>query len=239
MGILKNKFAAFIFLGLVTPFLLANKNCQRDITWGDPSQKFVSLWADDHKDIDRDTKCADCHDTFKKRGDKPESHKQPGWIRTHGDYSQIKYGFEGENVCALCHQKADCSSCHQQDPPQDHTFFWKAKGHGLATGLARDRCMACHEGVDFCERCHAETKPTNHVAASWGSTRNNHCQSCHLSDLSAQAQTCAVCHQDANSHDLAPNLPRDANHATGLDCRSCHTALRHADNGADCQSCHN
>lgn len=237
MGILKNKFAIFIFLGLVTPFLLANKNCQRDITWGDPSQKFVSLWADDHKDIDQDTKCADCHDTFKKRGDKPESHKQPGWIRAHGDYSQIKYGFEGENVCALCHQKADCSSCHQQDPPQDHTFFWKAKGHGLAMGQARDRCMACHEGVDFCERCHAETKPADHVA-TWGATQNRHCLNCHFPISSVGGQVCAVCHSATPSHVDAPPQPDNALHGPGALCRDCHTPMRHSDNGESCSTCH-
>lgn len=222
---------------LVAPFLLANKGCERPITWGDPKSDLVSKWAEDHKEIDPDAKCKDCHDDITSTKVKPKSHT-PEWIRVHGDFSQIQYGFRKENVCALCHKESDCATCHQQQPPQSHTMFWKLKGHGIMVSQDRSRCMTCHQqGADFCERCHAQTKPTNHLAG-FGSPANLHCQSCHAPIDSAGGQGCAVCHNENPSHDSAPPQPDTALHAGDPDCRTCHTPLRHPDNGESCITCH-
>jgi hypothetical protein len=140
-------------------------------------------------------------------------------------------------MCYFCHQEGDCAQCHLQEAPLNHTAFWRLKGHAVSTSLDRSRCATCHASVDFCERCHAETKPMNHIAA-WGTPRDNHCLSCHFPLASVGAQTCAVCHTGTPSHQATPSQPNNALHLAGADCRSCHTPLRHQDNGMACTSCH-
>ena len=103
--------------------------------------------------------------------------------------------------------------------------------------LDRNRCMSCHQQVDFCERCHSETRPTSHLA-SFGAPLNLHCNNCHFPINSAGAQECAVCHRDTPSHAAAPAQPDNALHAAGANCRSCHTPLGHPDNGMACTTCH-
>ena len=170
----------FLFL---LPFLFGNKGCDKTFTWGDINKDVVAKWEDDHKDMDRDTKCSDCHDAIKNKNSRPKSHDVV-WEREHGKYAQLKFGFRDENVCRLCHTDSTCTQCHQIEEPQNHTMFWKLRGHGVSVGLNRSTCAVCHAGTDFCERCHSETKPTNHIA-SWGNTTNNHCMSCHFPITSA------------------------------------------------------
>src|SRR3989338_5829553 len=187
-----------VWLGLliVVPFLMANKQCQRSTTWGDPYTSLSAAWEQDHQDIDKYTTCADCHDGLSKTV-KPKSHDAT-WIQVHGKYSNLKYGFRSQNVCALCHQESQCATCHQQQQPTDHTAFWRLRGHGLMVGLNRQKCATCHQ-VDFCERCHANTKPLDHTA-SWGAPAQRHCFGCHAPIDSVKGQKCFVCHQSTPSH---------------------------------------
>jgi hypothetical protein len=112
------------------------------------------------------------------------------------------------------------------------------KGHGIAVGLDRGRCMTCHRGDDFCQRCHSQTQPLDHTAA-WGTPSNLHCQSCHFPITSAGGRGCAVCHTAGTpSHNKTPPKPSNALHGPSADCRSCHTPLRHPDNGMACNACH-
>lgn len=217
------------------PLLLANKDCARSTTWGD---KFASKWEDDHASIDKDTQCIDCHDNFSSASSKPGSHTGPAWLRSHGSFAQLKYGMQHENVCYRCHTEATCSSCHQAETPENHTEFWKQRGHGAMAGLNRSSCMSCHKDVQFCESCHAETRPPSHNA-SWGNTSNNHCySSCHYPISSVGAQECRTCHSSTPSHDSAPNRPSNGLHADTADCASCHRPMRHPDNGMSCIACH-
>lgn len=218
------------------PVLLGNKGCGRSTTWG---KKYFTKWQEDHVDIDKDTKCIDCHDDIKTPKVKPKNHDLT-WKHEHGNYMQQKYGYRGENVCYLCHTEATCTSCHQQEAPINHTEYWKLKGHAAMVGLNRSQCMACHTTSDFCERCHSTTKPLNHSAA-WGRSANQHCYNCHYPLTSAGGEKCQACHAGTPSHDLTPQPPRNALHMNpGVDCRSsgCHMPLRHPDNGMSCTACH-
>ncbi len=231
MGLMKKRH--LLGLLILLPLLLANKECQRDITWGDISKDLVAPWAADHKDIDPDTKCADCHDGRGTRS-RPKSH-DANWIKEHSLVYQ-KYGYKNQNVCVLCHQESQCVKCHQQEVPANHTQFWRMKGHGSMTAIDRNRCAVCHRGSDFCERCHAQTTPQNHTAG-WGGTTDNHCYTCHEPITSAGAQGCNVCHRETPSHEKSPAMPALPFHYIGSNCKSCHTP-RHPDNGTSCTSCH-
>ena len=224
-----------LLIFLVLPFLLANEKCERSTTWGN---KYFSKWESDHVDIDKETRCIDCHDDITSQKVKPKNHLDTvRWMGEHGDYSSMKYGYKSESVCYLCHAESQCTSCHQQDEPRSHNQFWKQKGHGVMVSLNRSECKTCHQDAEFCEKCHASTKPVSHVA-SWGSPANNHCTSCHFPLNSVGAQECAVCHKATPSHDNTPTQPNNALHAPGANCRDCHNQLRHPDNGATCTSCH-
>jgi len=225
---------------LLLPVLLGNKECKRSYTWGDPNVDFVSAWEADHKDFDASTKCRECHDDRRSATKAPKSHNSHDivWKREHGKYAQLKYGYRKENICTLCHTDSFCESCHQIEPPQNHTVFWKNRGHGLTVGLDRSKCTACHISDDFCTRCHSETKPVDHTGL-WGSTRNTHCLSCHFPLSVSIPDRCGVCHQENPSHLTAPAAPNTIPlHVAGADCRTCHANLTHADNGGSCLSCH-
>ena len=237
MGFLKLRVVLLLLISVT--FLMANKNCKRSITWGDPNKNFVSKWEDEHKDVNSNTYCGECHDDARSSKKAPNIHDSHGiaWEREHGKFSQAKYGFQQQNVCSLCHTDSSCTSCHMQEPPQNHTMFWKQRGHGLAVGLDRNKCSTCHYSADFCERCHSETEPRDHNAL-WGSRQNNHCLSCHVPVSSSGAQKCAVCHQSTPSHSSAPAQPNNAIHVSGVNCRTCHNPVPHADNGDSCETCH-
>ncbi|MBI2346882.1 MAG: hypothetical protein HYV03_08440 [Deltaproteobacteria bacterium] len=188
-----------------------------------------------HPVLEKGQSCADCHDDERTRETRPADHTA-AWPREHGGWIK-RYGFRSGTTCAICHTEAHCTGCHQQEAPLDHTSFWRLKGHGLAVGLDRGRCSTCHRGADFCQRCHSETPPTNHSAV-WGSPSNQHCNSCHFPLTAVGAQVCAVCHTGTPSHASAPAQPANALHATGANCRSCHSPLRHPDNGMTCTVCH-
>lgn len=222
-----------LLASLLAPFLLANRSCERSTTWG---EKYFSKWEEDHVDIDKDSKCIDCHDDIKTTKVKPLNHDET-WIKEHGKLGSKKQGFKNENVCALCHAEAQCTSCHQQEEPAQHTEFWKQRGHGAFVGLDRSSCMTCHQEAQFCERCHSQTSPVNHSAA-WGTPTNLHCANCHFPVNSAGAQNCKACHSSTPSHDATPPQPDNALHVSGADCRGCHTPLGHPDNGAACTLCH-
>lgn len=235
MGFLGKK--SFLGLLLLLPFLVGNKGCeQRDATWGN-SKNLVAPWAEDHKNIDAETRCVDCHDDIKSSKSIPKNHTDR-WMKDHGGFLWKKYAFRSQNVCSLCHQESWCAKCHQQEPPTDHNQFWRIKGHGLEVGLNRSRCMTCHQS-DFCERCHSQTQPQNH-SGGWGAPTQLHCLNCHYPIQSAGAQNCNVCHTSTPSHTAGtPKQPNNALHAPGANCRSCHLpTLRHPDNGMSCTVCH-
>jgi hypothetical protein len=136
--------------------------------------------------------------------------------------------------CVLCHTESTCSACHQVQAPDNHTNYWRERGHGITAMIDRENCQACHEPMS-CERCHADVKPRNHVG-NWGAPHDTHCLVCHQ-PLSQEG--CVACHATAKSHLLA--APKPSDHYPGMDCRACHglsQPLPHVDNGDDCNACH-
>ena len=216
------QFCYFLLIMSLTPFLLANKGCDKETT---PA----------HPPLEKGMACADCHDDGRSRDTKPADHTL-AWEKVHGQWIR-KEGFKSDSTCLICHTESTCSSCHQREKPQNHNQFWRLRGHGLAVGLARSRCFSCHRGADFCDRCHSETRPQDHLA-TWGAPSNQHCLSCHFPLSSVGGQKCAVCHGGTPSHTAAPAQPANALHVVGANCRSCHSPLRHPDNGMSCTTCH-
>lgn len=205
---------------LLVPFLLGQKKCDNP------------KW--EHIKIEKGMACTDCHEDGRTKETPPASH-DPAWKRNHGKFMG-QYGFKKSVVCTVCHTESKCATCHQQEKPRDHNEFFRLRSHGLSVGLDRSRCLACHN-ADFCERCHATVMPVDH-RAGWGAPTNRHCLSCHFPLASAGAQKCAVCHNATPSHVSAPSQPANSLHAPGANCRSCHTPLRHPDNGMVCLACH-
>ena len=179
--------------------------------------------------------CAVCHGQLRKEV-APRTHGGAAWMRTHGRDPVDGYMDRGHGVenCSLCHSQSSCDGCHRFEKPQDHTQFFRLKGHGAVASMERERCQACHQ-ENFCVRCHSENAPRSHFAGSWGGSQSQHCLSCHL-DISDSG--CFVCHKGAPSHRQATRIPGPPHPAPGADCYSCHLRPPHADNGSPCTACH-
>jgi len=183
--------------------------------------------------------CETCHSEIRK--DRPPKSHEMGWKRAHGRLAR-----EGDldplpKDCALCHTRSSCDTCHKAEMPQNHTNFWRLRGHATVASLDRDRCRVCHT-TDSCFFCHQHTKPRNHVG-TWGSPFDRHCYSCHLPLQSFSDQGCFVCHKSSPGHAMAPPRPPTLPHMTSDPnaCRVCHTpgwTLKHPDNGQSCLLCH-
>jgi len=184
-----------------------------------------------HAALGAPNECATCHSRLGPEG-APSSHGA-NWTRTHGKVFRSG-SKETANRCDLCHQESSCSSCHFDTPPENHTNYWRRRGHGITARMDRDSCAACHRS-DSCERCHSENTPVSHNG-SWGGVKNRHCLSCHLN---TQEGGCFVCHQGTPSHSQATPLPPD--HTPGMFCLQCHgitAPLPHVNKGDDCVACH-
>jgi hypothetical protein len=191
----------------------------------------MEICLDCHRRAEPEIKCQKCHQRLA-ADTPPEGHKK-NWDVYHGSFVRR----DSDRTCLWCHKRADCSECHQNQAPEDHTNHWRQRGHGVAAGIDRDRCIVCHR-TDICMRCHQEVSPQDHIAG-WDSPRNLHCLRCHFT---LQSQGCYTCHKAAPSHDQADEMPKDKptplTHATATDCRTCHSPLSHPDDGGNCRNCH-
>jgi hypothetical protein len=177
--------------------------------------------------------CSTCHQLY--RQDVPPPNHTAQWEREHGRVMRAHN--EGVRVerCDTCHSEASCIACHKSQAPDNHTNYWRRRGHGLAASMDRRNCAACHE-PESCDACHSQTKPINHNG-TWGNPQDRHCLSCH-EPLSLEAN-CQVCHKSTPSHALATPMPPW--HLPAMDCRQCHgngQPLPHVDNGTSCIQCH-
>lgn len=175
--------------------------------------------------------CSACHVEIR-AGVAPPSHAA-NWSRYHGSVVRARSN-ERSDVCSLCHQTSECTTCHHIELPASHNNFWRRRGHGLDASMDRQSCATCHDS-DSCQRCHEETRPLSHVG-SFGAPTDRHCLSCHEP---LRSTSCGVCHDATPSHDMATPLPPD--HTPSMNCRMCHGAgqpLPHVDNGQTCTSCH-
>jgi len=162
----------------------------------------------------------------------PSSHAQL-WTRLHGQAVRADTGASVDD-CSLCHGREECVSCHEEEPPANHTNVWRLRTHGVVAAIDRDNCAVCHR-ADSCDRCHEETLPLSH-RGGFGAPKATHCFGCHFP---VQQQSCFVCHKGTPSHELA--APKPADHSPGLNCRQCHgvdAPLPHVDAGQNCNICH-
>lgn len=178
--------------------------------------------------------CSTCHTTL--RADvAPPSHDAL-WTKRHGNVCRASSESTVDR-CVMCHQPADCTTCHQTNPPVNHTNQWRRTGHGISAQLDRESCSTCHK-PDTCTSCHSTTQPPNHRGA-FGSQQNQHCITCHEP---LQSEGCSACHAGTPSHALAQ--PKPAGHTPAMNCRQCHLPggtlppMPHVDDGSNCNRCH-
>lgn len=214
---------------------VACNECHRGIEGNDVVDSSLALRMDDCESCHTRSKvaneCATCHRT--NRTDVAPSTHLFHWKRLHGTTVRA-HDAATANDCAMCHQETTCRTCHTSEPPENHSDYFRLRGHGLSARMDRQNCAACHRS-DSCDTCHQDTRPISHTG-SFGGTVNNHCLGCHQPLASNE---CITCHKSSPSHDTAP--PKPAGHAAGMNCRQCHgigQPLPHADNGADCNMCH-
>jgi hypothetical protein len=176
--------------------------------------------------------CADCHAEISTSW-APPSHARD-WTKLHGRACR-RSDPQPSDSCALCHRDSECERCHRVQQPANHDNNFRLKGHAILAAVDRAGCATCHE-PQTCDRCHADTLPLSHRGASFGSTRNTHCLTCHFP---LQGEGCFVCHKATPSHALGP--PKPDWHTPAMDCRSCHGSslpLSHVDDGSNCNLCH-
>ncbi|MBI2920842.1 MAG: cytochrome c3 family protein [Planctomycetes bacterium] len=220
----------------VTDAGVACAECHKDIETNTAISPDMKLTMDDcmscHTQKKASTECLTCHTEM--RDDVPPPSHRLNWIRNHGPVIRTADDSNYENRCDLCHRQDHCTKCHQDEPPANHTNFWRLKGHSVSASVDRSRCATCHQD-DSCDRCHQDTAPRSHTA-SWGSPKDRHCLSCHDN----AGTDCAFCHKEGTpSHLDAEDKP--SWHTAGMNCRQCHGVtqpLPHPDNGDDCNACH-
>jgi len=187
-----------------------------------------------HAKTERGNDCSVCHEVL--RANEPPPDHENLWQRLHGVASRTMIPGMGETTCAQCHTEDSCNQCHQLVPPQDHTNFWRRRGHGLTASIDRSNCAVCHD-TDYCVRCHQATQPVSHRGA-WGPPANRHCTGCHLPPVGLG---CGVCHRNFPMHPPGPPPPANNAHMNAnspFDCLVCHVGLSHGNPGGDCRFCH-
>jgi len=197
----------------------------------------LAVWATEQKAPDHlnrtflglDTTCTACHSDVHQgelKGTCTDCHNTSRWqdARQTFDHNQARFALRG------AHQKVDCNKCHKDRQP----VMGKYQAP-VFTGLAFDKCTACHESYhkgqfgSNCLRCHSEqrfkpadTRRINHQRTAFplkGQHQKVACLKCHLSGPQGKAklqfQRCRDCHADYHRGAFAYRKPQD-------DCRYCH-----------------
>lgn len=173
--------------------------------------------------------CDTCHESMQ-----PSGHREAGFRVAHGSgyFDAGLAPFEDTN-CAVCHEENSCVRCHQVTKPRNHSLAWQRRFHGITASVDRQGCLVCHK-QSFCVGCHQTTEPVSH-RGSFARGAQSHCIACHDP---LTATSCFTCHKNTRSHLSSPRLPAGPPHAGATDCRTCHRALRHFDDGLNCRRCH-
>ena len=149
----------------------------------------------------------------------------------HSDHTDV-FGLK----CADCHQKENCSSCHNTSV---HVPRTRTDPHV--------DCAGCHqERIDNnCESCHSETPLPNfdHARRSGFDLKKFHeslsCDQCHVAgDFGSVDASCSTCHakdwKPANFDHKRTGTVLDELHID-MECTECHAAFGEK---ATCVSCH-
>ena len=79
--------------------------------------------------------CATCHVEIRAEI-APQSHEF-NWLKSHGQAARA-HGEQRNDRCTMCHKENECITCHTQELPENHTNFWRLRGHGVAASMDRD-----------------------------------------------------------------------------------------------------
>jgi len=192
-------------------------------SWRDPAGGTCALCHSVPND------CNACHTSVK-----PDTHAEAGFRHAHGtgylDAGMVPFE---DSSCSLCHEENSCVRCHQTTKPRNHTLSWQRRFHGVTASIDRETCLVCHK-QQFCTRCHQQVKPISH-RGTFARASQSHCIACH-EPLTATG--CYTCHKNTRGHLASPPLPAGPPHAGATDCRTCHSVLKHFDDGLSCRRCH-
>jgi hypothetical protein len=115
--------------------------------------------------------CVPCHrggaplaDGTTSKPVQPANHATAEWISDHGGPYLV-----GEGLCAICHDSASCTRCHQTKMP--HPTSWQT-GHADAAGLSSEDCKICHTNRTDCQTCH-------HASVRSADLVRENCIECH------------------------------------------------------------
>jgi len=212
-------------------------SCHAALATSDAVQPAQRMKMDDctrcHAESKAPADCSACHKEY--RIDVPPANHNADWKRQHGRVMRAHNQNMRMERCDTCHTESSCTQCHKAELPENHTNYFRRRGHGLSASMDRQNCSACH-APESCEACHSSTKPMNH-SGSWGDPQDRHCLTCH--EPLRLEPNCQTCHKSTPSHALATPLP--GSHTPGMNCRQCHgngQPLLHADNGTSCIECH-
>lgn len=180
-----------------------------------------------------ETDCSNCHERFKKGGQKDKC------LACHKDINKdIRHsrGFHGKRKAI---RLQDCSTCHTDHAGRKAdiikfdplTFDHRLTDFLLNGEHTRVTCSRCHkqgkkyrEAPSSCYSCHKQDSP--HKASDLG-VYEKKCETCHGTNKWHQAQ-----HKHRRS-----KFPRGGKHRD-LACRSCHVTDKYEHTATACYSCH-
>jgi hypothetical protein len=106
-----------------------------------------------HLSAGASTACETCHE-----GEMPTDRvRDPVWVRTHGPQWEEFHGLGDIRTCAVCHEGADCETCHGTGVPHAPDFGGSHGTYALDSGT--DKCLSCHKSRTWCEGCHQVEMP--------------------------------------------------------------------------------
>jgi len=138
--------------------------------------------------------------------------------------------------CVDCHQKENCSYCHDLQKPA---------GLAKTPDEMHDICAGCHD-IDRCEICHdTKEKPAfSHASTGWPLSTyhaNMECRACHPTGkrIAKLRKSCISCHSGWNQETFkhaVTGFRLDEIHSE-MDCGDCHIDQRF-ERKPDCSVCH-
>ena len=114
-------------------------DCHGGIEQSDSSEDYEQVSMDDcmacHDRGQVANECSTCHSVIDEEW-QPDSH-QHHWMRAHGSVVRSNTGARTDQ-CSMCHTESSCNMCHAEEPPENHTNYWRRRGHPVAARMDRD-----------------------------------------------------------------------------------------------------
>jgi hypothetical protein len=217
-----------------------------------------------HNEWSHSTDCNSCHElkginlttsqkNFEriKGKDHPEVEEPKKIVyETNSDKGRTVTFFHDEHVnlfdaeCITCHQKENCSRCHDKQKNLQVSSFSKPVKILKSKEEHHQPCFKCH-AQDNCTKCHRDKPmgPFNHeISTGWALNRFHEkldCIKCHKnSKFVKQNNNCTSCHNNfaAGFNHSVTGLKLDEIHIE-LECIDCHVENNFSKK-PDCSNCH-